>query len=536
MHASKLRPYQSRVSTVGVMFDEDGAFGEVDYAPRLTDQRSSGMVLPEGMTAHLEEKARADIRAVFAEYQGLFKDKPGMAKVREHSILLEEGFAPKSCRPYRVPAALQGEVSRQVDELLEGDLIFPCESPHAHPIVCVAKKDGSLRICVDYRRLNAGTVADAYPMALQQELIMRVGKARFITLLDLRRGYWQVPLAKSAQLLTAFVCPRGQFAWRVMPFGLRNAAQTFQRAMNELLLPHSEYACAYLDDIAVFSETLEEHLQHLRAVFAALERVNLQVKLEKCQIACGSIRYLGHVVGSGTHAPDPDKLAAIQGLQAPTTKKELRSVLGLCGYYRGYVPNYAEVARPLTELTGKRVSNKIPWSAEAESAFKRLKAALCEAVTLATPDQNKPFWLYTDASAFAVGACLSQRAADGSERPIAFASHKFSPTQTRWSTIEREAFGVIWGLKKFDLWLFGAQVTVVSDHNPLSFLTLTTPHGAKLTRWALALQRYNVVVQHRKGSAHDNADALSRVPNACWDSDGSARDWVAGREDSESQQ
>lgn len=531
VHASKLRSYQRRAMTVGVIFDEDRAFGEIEYVPRPRPTREAVSILPEDMTAHLKPEERSLIRKVFREHRGLFHDRLGVAKVAEHRILLEEGFTPKSGYPYRTPASLKGEVGKQVDELLDMDLIYPCESPHAHPVVCVTKKDGSIRMCVDFRKLNAGTVADAYPMALQQELVMSVGSANYITLLDLRRGYWQVPLARSAQLLTAFVCHRGQFAWRVMPFGLKNAAQTFQRAMNELLLPHSAYACAYLDDIAVFSETLTDHVRHLHAVFAALQRANLKVKLEKCQVARGSIRYLGHVVGSGNHAPDPDKLSAIRGLKAPETKKELRSVLGLCGYYRGYVPNYAEVAAPLTELTGKKIPSKIPWPAEAERAFQRLKAALCEATALGTPDIDKPFWLHTDASAVAAGACLSQRAADGSERPIAFASHRFSPTQARWSTIEREAFAVIWGLGKFDLWLFGAQVTVVSDHNPLSFLTLNVPQGAKLTRWALALQRYNVVVQHRKGNAHGNADALSRLPNQNWETDSGGRDGEKGGED-----
>lgn len=271
-------------------------------------------------------------------------------------------------------------------------------------------------------------------------------------------------------------------------------------------------------------------MQQLLQIFGALRHAKLKVKVEKCQIARGSIRYLGHIVGSGQHAPDPEKLAAIKGLQAPTTKRELRSVLGLCGYYREYVRNYAEMARPLTELTRKRGPNKIPWPAEAERAFERLKAALCEATSLGTPDPSKPFWLHADASAFAAGVCLSQRNESGVEVPIAFASHRFSPTQSRWSTIEREAFAVIWGLKKSDIWFFGAPVTVVSDHNPLSFLTLSAPPGAKLTRWALALQRYNVVVQHRKGSLHSNADALSRLRNSCWHSDSGVR---AGAEEGE---
>lgn len=530
VHANKLRPYCSRVMSVGVMFEEDGAFGEVEYAPRPVPTRYGGVFPSPDMVSHLEERERSLIRRVFGNHRGLFGGQPTVAAVKPHEVVLRDGFVRKSPRPYRVPKSLQAEVGRQVDELLELGLIFPCEGPYAHPLVCVPKKDGSVRLCVDFRALNAGTVEDAYPMALQQELIMSVGKAKYITLLDLRRGYWQVPLAPSSRLLTAFACHRGQFAWTVMPFGLRNAAQTFQRAMNELLRSHNEYCCAYLDDIAVFSETLEEHVEHLGRVFQTLERVNLKVKMEKCQIARPSIRYLGHIVGSGRHAPDPEKLVAIEGLKAPTTKTELRSVLGLCGYYRGYVKDYAEVARPLTELTGKRIPNQIPWPVEADRAFRRLKAALCEATALSTPDPSKPYWLFTDASSVAAGVCLSQRAEDGTETPIAFASHKFSPTQIRWSTIEREAFAVIWGLKKFDFWLFGAPVTVVSDHNPLAFLTQSSPQGAKLTRWALALQRYHVVVQHRKGVEHKNADALSRVPNKCWEIGSGASGVIETRE------
>lgn len=291
---------------------------------------------------------------------------------------------------------------------------------------------------------------------------------------------------------------------------------TFQRAMNDLLAIHQEYSCAYLDDIAVFSRTWADHLEHLEHVLIAMRDASLTANLQKCQVAAHQIKYLGHVVGSGQHGPDPEKVRAIRELQRPRTKRELRSVLGLCGYYRNYVRDYAEIAKPLTELTGRKVPNQIPWGVEADRAFSDLKEALCRAAMLSTPDSPKPYWLFTDASANAAAACLAQMTESGEERPISFASHRFNGTQMRWATIEREAFAVIWALRKFDTWVYGARINIVSDHNPLTYLTTTHPAGAKLVRWALALQRYNVTVSHRKGTEHANADALSRLTRADW--------------------
>ncbi|GFV23447.1 retrovirus-related Pol polyprotein from transposon 297 [Trichonephila clavipes] len=323
--------------------------------------------------------------------------------------------------------------------------------------LCI-QKNGSIRLCVDYRHLNSFTIADAYPMQNAKDLLFEVGQANYITVLDLTKGYWQIPMAEEAKPYTAFVTHHGHYQFCVMPFGMKNAGSTFQKVMDQVLVKHRAYCRSYIDDVAVFSKTWEQHMKHLCVVFQTIQKVGFTINLKKCNFARRRV-----------------------SLAINRTDKE---------------PS----------------SNIIPWNEVAEQAFTKLKAQLVKAPSLYTPDLSKPYQLYTDASATAIGACLSQNDEKGKENPIAFFSKKLTETQTRWATIEREAYAVIEALKRFDSWIFGAEIEVISDHNPLTYLTLTTPQSAKLTRWALALQRYNIAISYRKGVKHGNADALSRLP------------------------
>ncbi|GFX02126.1 retrovirus-related Pol polyprotein from transposon opus [Trichonephila clavipes] len=374
----------------------------------------------------LDDVQRLELLNTLGKFSSLFSSLPGLVKVKGHNLKLKPDFTPKKMHPYRIPIALQQEVDRQINELLHLKLIEPSESEWAHPIVCVSKKNGSIRLCVDYRHLNSFTIADAYPMQNAKDLLFEVGQANYITVLDLTKGYWQIPMAEEAKPFTAFVT-HGHYQFCVMPFGMKNAGSTFQKVMNQ----------------------------------------------KTCEV-------LGHVVGSGQHSPDPGKVESIKNISVPTTKKEIRSFLSLTSYYREYIPNFASLVLPLTELTKNRVPNIIPWNEVAEQAFTKLKAQLVKAPSLYTPDLSKPYQLYTDAST--IGACLSQNDEKGKDNPIAFFSKKLTETQTRWATIEREAYSVIEALKRFDSWIFGAEIEVISDHNPLTYLTLTTPQSAKLTR------------------------------------------------------
>ncbi|GFW80196.1 retrovirus-related Pol polyprotein from transposon 17.6 [Trichonephila clavipes] len=263
--------------------------------------------------------------------------------------------------------------------------------------------------------------------------------------------------------LTAFTSHSAVYQLITMPFGLSGASGTFQREMNRILKFHSEYAQAYMDDVVIFSKTFEEHLVHLE-----LEKLGFSVKLDKCSFAAKRKKYLGHTMGE-------------------------------------------EISTPLTELTKKNKRNDFSWGEAEQNSFVKLKELLCEVTSLATPDTNLPFQVHCVASDYGVGCCLTQQDTEGIYRPIAFASQKFNATQKNWASIEKEAWAVLYGLNKFDKWIYGAKVEIIFDHNPLKYLNQMTPKSPKLTRWALALQRWNHSITHRPGIQHRSAAALSRL-------------------------
>lgn len=241
-----------------------------------------------------------------------------------------------------------------------------------------------------------------------------------------------------------------------------------------------------------------------------IKQAGLTLHLNKCEFAQPSVKYVGQFIGSGERRPDPEKLAALQSLARPTTRKELRSVLGLFGYFRPYLEGFAGMAKPLTDLTRNNGPATLPWGEGEQRAFDAIKAKLCQVTRLAIPKIGEPFNLYTDASGSAVGSCLTQINEIGAEQPIAYASQKLTDTQTRWSTIERESYAVIFSLQKWNEIIFGAPITVWCDHNPLTYVVSCAPKSARLTRWALALQQYDLTIRYKKGCQNVAADCLSR--------------------------
>ena len=372
----------------------------------------------------------------------------------------------------------------------------------ASPIVCVLKgKNGKngVRITIDYRYVNRFTLPDVTPLSNMSDLIQQIGKSSFISCFDAKSGYHQVPVKPEHRWLTAFICDSGLFQWTRTPFGMRSSGCTFVRVLSQILLPIRDFTHSYVDDMAVHSDSFGQHLLHIENYLSVIKEAGLTLGLAKCSFVKSEIKFVGQVIGSGKRRADSGKVDSIQALKEPETKKQLRQILGFFGFFRDYLPNYAQLAKPLTDLTAKRIPDRIPFGETERKALNVLKMRLCQATMepLNIIDMAKPFNVFVDSSDYCVGGILTQTDSEGREQPVAFASNKLTPTQQRWATIEKEAYAALWSLQKFKHWIFGSKVTLHSDHNPITFLTDTTPKSSKLMRWALALHEFDIVFKFR---------------------------------------
>ncbi|KAM4691997.1 uncharacterized protein WCC33_016819 [Rhinophrynus dorsalis] len=398
---------------------------------------------------------------------------------------------------YRVPEAVKSHIQKEIQDMRDLGVIEESDSPWASPVVLVPKKDRTIRFCVDYRRLNDKTVTDAYPMSRVDDLLDRLAGARYVTTLDLSKGYWQIPLAPEAMAKSAFITPFGLYQFTVMPFRMKNAPATFQRLVDRLLSGAQEFACAYLDDIAVYSESWEDHLLHIEAILGRIHGAGLTIRPDKCQVGMGEVQYLGHRVGSGCQRPEPAKIESIVNWPQPQTKKQVLAFLGTAGCYRRFVPRYSDIAKPLTDLTKKALPRRVTWTPACAQAFESLKDALGKVPVLAAPNFNLPFLIHTDASNVGLGAVLSQVDDAGEEHPISFQSRKLLDREMNYAAKEKECLALVWAIKRFQPYLYGKEFTVITDHNPLVWLNKTSGDNGRLLRWSLALQPYVFSVNRR---------------------------------------
>ena len=465
----------------------------------------------EMIDSSLGKEDTDELLDVLSAYQDVFEDTLGHTNVVKHTINTGNN-QPVRHRPRRLPYAHRAEAEHQIAEMLNQGIISPSNSPWSSPIVLVKKRNGEFRFCVDYRRLNEVTENDSHPLPNIADILDSLGNSRYFSTLDLRNGYWQIEIDQKDRPKSAFVTSSGLFQFNRMSFGLKTAPATFQRAMEIVLAGLNYDSClCYLDDVICFGRDLREHNVRLQAVLSRFRQHNLRVKLCKCQFAATEVSFLGHRVSQDGVSADPEKVAAIRNISRPTCVKDVRSFLGLAGYYRRFIKDFATLAAPLTKLTTKQMTSRpFAWTAACDNSFTQLKQQLCAAPILAYPQFDRMFTLYTDASDVGLGAVLAQNDDTGVERVVAYASRALSERERRYATTEKEALAIHYATEHFRLYLLGRRFKIVIDHSALKWLSSIEPKG-RLGRWIMDLQEFQFFVEHRAGKIHQNADALSRL-------------------------
>ncbi|KAE8705397.1 cytochrome P450 78A7-like [Hibiscus syriacus] len=425
----------------------------------------------------------------------------------DHKIELVPNVEPPARAPYRMAPPELEEMRRQLKDLLDAGYIRPSKSPYGALVLFQKKHDDSLRMCIDYRALNKLTVKNKYPIPLIPDLFDQLGSARWFTKLDLRSGYYQVRIAEGDESKTTCVTRYSSYEYLVMPFGLTNAPAIFCTLMNKVLQPFLDrFVVVYLDDIVIYSKTLEEHVEHLKQVFLVLRDNELYVKEEKCPFAQTEVPFLGHIVGGGKIWMDRDKIRAIEEWKVPTKVTELRSFLGLANYYRCFFKGYSKISTPLTELLKK--DKRWDWSSKCQSAFEELKLAMISEPVLVLPDHTKSFEVFTDASDVAIGGVLMQEG-----HPVAYESRKLNETERRYTVHEKEMTAVVHCLRTWRYYLLGSKFIVFTDNVANSYFLTQKKLSPKQARWQEFLAEFDLSFEHKSGKVNFVADALSRRYN-----------------------
>ena len=465
---------------------------------------------------HLDAGSRSKLLGLLRKYSEICDGRLGTLKGVSHRIDLVPGSTPIFQQPYRAgPEARKAEAA-EVQRMLDAEVIAPSLSEWASPVILVPKQDKSLRFCVDYRKLNSVTKRDSYPMPRMDECIDSLGSANIFSTLDCNSGYWQLPIAERDQGKTTFTCHAGSYKFLRLPFGLRNAPATFQRAMDIILSGiRWKYCIVYLDDIILFSKTRDDHLKHLEEVFRLLKEAGATLRLQKCDFFKKEVKYLGHVIRPGRLGMLRKNVEAIEKADPPKTKTQMRSFLGMCNVYRRFIKGYARIAHPLSRRTSKDFPETWDDLSEEEiTAFKTLKRCLLTAPILALPREGYPYTLDTDASAHQVGCCLLQEQPEGHLLPVGYWSRSLTPAEENYSSTEKECLAIVWATLHLRPYLERTRFTIRTDHDALRWLlNLRDPRG-RLARWGLRLQEFDFEIQYRPGSCHALADGPSRLNTA----------------------
>lgn len=447
------------------------------------------------------------------EYSDLFREELPMKmppkRGVEHRIELIEGAQPQNRGIYRLSIAEQKELKKQLRELLDQGFIRPSKSPWGAPVLFVPKKNGKLRMCIDYRALNKLTIKNRYPIPRIEDLMDQLTGSQVFSKIDLCSGYHQVRIAEADIEKTAFKTRYGLFEFVVLPFGLTNAPATFMHTMNHVLNEYLDQFCVvYLDDILVYSCDESTHRKHLKLIFDKLRAERLYVSTSKCEIAKAKVEFLGHMISKKGVEVMEEKVKIIKDWPSPTNVSELRSFLGLANYYRKFIKGSSEIARPLTDLLKK--AEVWRWSEKEQAAMEKLKQALSNAPVLLIPDPELPFELTTDASDYAIGAVLTQNQGKG-HQPVAFESRKLNSAEMNYPTHEKELLAIVHAIKVWRHYLDAQAFIVHTDHSPLTYLQSQPKLSKRQARWLEVLQEFKFEIKYKAGKDNVVADALSRA-------------------------
>lgn len=449
---------------------------------------------------------------VLSQFKDVFPDElpAGLPPAREvdHRIELLPGSTPPSRPTFRLSASELVELKKQLEELTKAGFIQPSKSPFGAPILFVKKKDGTMRMCVDYRALNNITVKNSYPLPRVDELFDRLQGAKYFSKIDLRSGYHQIRIEPEDVPKTAFRTRYGHYEFLVLPFGLTNAPATFMHLMHQTFRKFlDEFVLVFLDDILIFSNTLEEHERHVRQVLEVLRKEKLYAKESKCEFFKDEVEFLGHIVGRNGIRMMQDKVEAVKAWPVPARVTDVRAFLGTAGYYRKFIKDFSKISAPLSDLTKDDV--KFIWGPEQQQSFELLKQAIVEGPVLILPDPKLPFVVHTDASGYAVGAVLQQDQGHGLQ-PIAFLSKKMLPAETRYPVHEQELLAIITALGAWRHYLYGAKFVVRTDHKSLEHFKTQPLLSGRQSRWKDIIANFDFAIEYVEGKTNVVADGLSR--------------------------
>lgn len=502
-----------QISEVEAEADEIGNYREVNNIVerkklKVYSDEQLKKIIDNAELLQINEKT--ELFHLLDKYRDVFSEQPGRLNCYEHEIVLRD-YTPFFIKSYPIAQIHRAEIDRQVKEMIEWGVIREQQTEYVSPLVVVTKKDGSPRVCLDARFLNKRMVMDHVMPPNPSELLFHFVEGQCLSKLDMTSSYWQVPIKESHRKYTGFLYQGRTYVFNVLPFGLCTSVGSFIRGLNIVLGGEmAEFLVLYVDDILIFSRDIQSHYEHLALIFKKLIEAGVTIKLRKCQFACKRIEFLGHILTPTGIEIDPNRVSAIQNFRAPRNVKELRSFLGLINYERRFCNQLAELTVPLLRLLKR--GNRWRWTDIEHEAFQNLKEVFLKLTVLHHPKETEEYFVQTDASNHGIGACLFQLGLEGERKIIAYSSRTLKGPELAYSVTEKEALAVVYALRQWRVFLLGRAVTVITDHKAISFLNDCRFTNARLTRWILYLQEFNLKIKYCRGKDNVTADVLSRFP------------------------